>query len=295
MKCTLCPRNCGVDRSKAVGFCGAGEDMVVAKVMLHEYEEPLLTRENEKSGAIFFSGCSLRCCYCQNSQISHRMVGETLSPAQLAEVFRDLEAAGAGNIDLVTPTHFAGKIAEALKIYKPRVPVIWNTSGYEKPETIRLLDGLVDIYLTDFKYISEETAQRLSSAKDYPFFAKAALAEMKKQVKNQFDGDKMIKGIIVRHLVLPEGAKESIKVLDAIYKILGKEAIVSIMSQYVPMGGDLPEQLRRRLTRLEYKAVTSHALRLGLDNSLVQDLDSASADYTPSFGPPFFEIPRGKK
>lgn len=292
MKCSLCPRNCNIDRRESVGFCGAKDKMVVAKVMLHPYEEPMLTKGEEKSGAIFFSGCNLRCIYCQNSLISHELVGKELSPKELAEIFKLLEDNGAGNIDLVTPTHFSDKILEALKIYKPSIPVVWNTSGYEKVETLKMLEGYVDVYLTDFKYISPDTASELSMAKDYPSVIIDALSEMKRQIpSNVYKDGKLVKGIIVRHLVLPSFAKESMEILTKISEILGKNAIISLMSQYVPMGNaHKNRKIDRKLTQLEYKMVVKHALKLGLDNTLVQDLDSAESSYTPDFKGKFLQL-----
>ncbi len=285
MKCNQCPRECNVDRAKSLGFCRCPEKMIISKVMLHKYEEPYLTDQNNLSGAIFFGGCSLRCVYCQNYSISHSCTGKAVTPKGLVELFKDIESRGASNIDLVTPTHYASKIIEALKIYKPSVPVIWNTSGYEKPETIQKLDGLVDIYLTDLKYHSAELAKKYSQAGDYPKFAISSLKEMKKQViTNVFVGGVLKKGIVVRHLVLPGQTKDSFEVLNDIKKILGKKALVSIMSQYTPMGeAKNYQEINRSIKPLEYKAVVSHALSLGLTNALVQDLDSASDAYTPCF------------
>ncbi len=291
MKCYLCPRNCGVDREMSVGFCGAKNNMVISKIMLHEWEEPMLTKDDEKSGAIFFSGCNLKCVYCQNYNISHFIVGKEVSPSELAEIFKDLERKGAGNIDLVTPTHFADKILEALKIYKPRIPVIWNTSGYEKAETLKTLSGYVDIFLTDFKYIESASADELSLAKDYPEVCIEALKEMKRQQPtNVFEGEKLMRGIIVRHMVLPTYSRESMQILTKISEILGKNAIISLMSQYVPLGEAAKKRkINRKLTNLEYKIVVNHALNLGLNNTLVQDLGSASETFTPNFGGKFDE------
>lgn len=258
--------------------------------MLHEGEEPLISK-NGKSGAIFFAGCSLKCVYCQNYEISHSYKGTFLSPSDLAEVFKKLEDAGAENIDLVTPTHFADKILEALKIYKPKVPVVYNTSGFESVKTLKSLKGYVDIYLTDYKYFDDDLAKRLSNVLSYRKNAESALKEMKKQKKtNKFKDNALVSGIIVRHLVLPSHTLDSLKVLDRIRKILGKKAIVSIMSQYTPIDGLKEEDINRKLKPLEYKMVVRHALKLKLFNSLVQDLDSATACLTPDFKSKIFEI-----
>lgn len=261
--------------------------------MLHHFEEPILTAENEKgSGAIFFSGCNMRCVYCQNYEISHKIVGEKVSVEKLVEIFKSLEKAGAGNIDLVSPTHYSNLIIQALKIYKPSVPVVWNSNGYESCETLKQLKGLVDIYLVDFKYANNQSAIKYSKTPNYVETAKNALKEMKNQQKtNIFKNGKLVKGIIVRHLVLPNLAKDSTIVLDIIHNILGKNAIVSIMSQYVPMFEAIKlKEINRKITRLEYKLVVNHALKLGLNNSFIQDLDSSCVSYTPDFKNNVFEI-----
>ena len=292
-KCNICPRNCNTDRNSSKGFCLTTNDILISKVMLHQHEEPMLTNNHDKgSGAIFFAGCNLKCVYCQNYDISHNPTGKTVSVKELVEIFKKLEENGAGNIDLVTPTHYSKQIIEALKIYKPKIPVIWNSSGYEKSSTIKKLKGLVDIYLVDFKYAFDELANKYSMAKDYVKNAKKVLKEIKKQQKCDFyNEDKLVKGIIVRHMVLPSHTENSKECLNIIKSILGEETIVSLMSQYVPMGeaSKFPE-INRKLNKLEYKIVLSHALKLNLNNCLVQELDSASSEYTPDFNSQIFEI-----
>lgn len=293
MNCSICPRKCNINRSISSGFCLSPNHLVVSKVMLHHFEEPILTAENEKgSGAIFFSGCNMRCVYCQNYEISHKIVGEKVSVEKLIEIFKSLEKAGAGNIDLVSPTHYSNLIIQALKIYKPEIPVVWNSNGYESCETLKQLKGLVDIYLVDFKYANNQSAIRYSKTPNYVETAKNALKEMKNQQKtNIFKNGKLVKGIIVRHLVLPNLAKDSTIVLDIIHNILGKNAIVSIMSQYVPMfEATKLKEINRKITKLEYKLVVNHALKLGLNNSFIQDLDSSCVSYTPDFKNNVFEI-----
>ena len=293
MNCSICPRKCNINRSISSGFCLSPNHLVVSKVMLHHFEEPILTAENEKgSGAIFFSGCNMRCVYCQNYEISHKIVGEKVSVEKLVEFFKSLEKAGAGNIDLVSPTHYSNLIIQALKIYKPSIPVVWNSNGYESCETLKQLKGLVDIYLVDFKYANNQSAIKYSKTPNYVETAKNALKEMKNQQKtNIFKNGKLVKGIIVRHLVLPNLAKDSTIVLDIIHNILGKNAIVSIMSQYVPMfEATKLKEINRKITKLEYKLVVNHALKLGLNNSFIQDLDSSCASYTPDFKNNVFEI-----
>ena len=293
MNCSICPRKCNINRSISSGFCLSPNHLVVSKVMLHHFEEPILTAEKEKgSGAIFFSGCNMRCVYCQNYEISHKIVGEKVSVEKLVEIFKSLEKAGAGNIDLVSPTHYSNLIIQALKIYKPSIPVVWNSNGYESCETLKQLKGLVDIYLVDFKYANNQSAIKYSKTPNYVETAKNALKEMKNQQKtNIFKNGKRVNSIIVRHLVLPNLAKDSTIVLDIIHNILGKNAIVSIMSQYVPMfEATKLKEINRKITKLEYKLVVNHALKLGLNNSFIQDLDSSCVSYTPDFKNNVFEI-----
>lgn len=288
----MCPRKCNIDRKVQRGFCGAPENAVVSLAMLHKWEEPILTGEKGLSGAIFFSSCNLRCAYCQNYKISHEACGKVLSTDDLIKLFKKLEDMGAENIDLVTPTHYSLQILEALKQYKPKVPVIWNTSGYESVQTLKALEGYVDIFLTDYKYFSSEFAKKYSMAEDYPDVIISALKEMKRQQpENVFEGGKLIKGIVVRHLVLPSLVRDSKNVLSSIKDILSDCAIVSILRQYVPMGNAaaFPE-INRKITPLEYKIVTNYALKLGLNNSLVQDSECASEEYTPDFDNVLFDI-----
>ena len=294
MKCNLCPRQCNIDRDSSAGFCKMSNKIVIRKVMIHKHEEPILTQISEAgSGAIFFAGCNLQCVYCQNYDVSHTSNGLEISVSELANIFKQLELNGAGNIDLVSPTHYTTQIIQALKIYKPKVPVIWNSSGYETKETIQKLNGLIDIYLTDFKYANDEYALKYSKAANYVENAKNALIEMKKQIKNNvFNQNKLQKGIIVRHLVLPNLSKDSINVLNIVKNILGQSAIISIMSQYTPienLKSNYPE-INRTITNLEYKVVTNHALKLGLKNAFIQEHNSASLEYTPCFNQNIIEI-----
>lgn len=268
--------------------------VVIRKVMLHKHEEPILTTQNETgSGAIFFAGCNLQCVYCQNFDVSHSNKGLEVSIQELANLFKQLELNGAGNIDLVSPTHYTTQIIEALKLYKPKIPIIWNSGGYESEETIKKLEEFIDIYLIDFKYADNSLSIKYSKAPNYVENAKTALNEIKKQIPNNiFNDGKLIKGIIVRHLVLPGYSKDSLKVLDLIENILGKNAIVSIMSQFTPikeLEKDYPE-INRRITNLEYKTVISHAIKLGLDKAFIQERESASSEYTPKFDDNIIEI-----
>ncbi len=288
MNCNICPRGCNIDREKSAG-CGEKHKIRIAKVMFHHFEEPIISGTKEHgskgSGAIFFSGCSLRCVYCQNHVISQGGKGRAVSIKKLVKIFKYFERKKANNINLVTPTHFTNEILSALKIYRPKIPVVWNTGGYELPSTIRQLKGYVDIFLTDLKYMDDDLAFRYSGAKNYVENATAALAEMKKiQPKDVVENGLMKRGLIVRHLVLPTHTADSKACLDHISQHLGSDTIVSIMSQYTPChkAKDYPE-IARPLTPLEYKRVVAYAEKLGLKNAYTQSLDSASLAYTPKF------------
>lgn len=282
--CSICPRNCRVDRKKVSGFCGVKDKMKICKVMLHQFEEPIISARSG-SGAIFFAGCNLRCVFCQNYKISHNSSGKTTSAKGLVKIFKKLEKMGAANINLVTPTHYTLQIIDAIKMYKPSIPVVWNSSGYESAQTIRLLDGLVDIFLVDYKYASNEIAFKYSKASNYVENAQSAIIEMKKlQPADIIENGVMKRGIIVRQLVLPTHTQNSIDCLDFIATHLGTDTIVSIMSQYEPMyDAKLYPEINRHITPLEYKRVVNHALELGLKNAYTQELSSASAIYTPKF------------
>lgn len=289
-KCYLCPRNCGADREAGeLGFCREGDSIRIARYSLHMWEEPVISGKRG-SGTIFFSGCNLKCEFCQNRIISHGGKGEVISVERLCEIMLELQSMGAENINLVTPTHFADKIAEALRSVKKElsIPVVYNTSGYEKVDTLRMLDGLVDIYLPDYKYFSDELALKYSFAKDYRMIAEAAIAEMFRQTGEAIiENGIMKKGIIIRHLVLPSCRRDSIAVLERIAEILPKDKIlVSIMSQYTPdfaiKADTKHKELRRAITSFEYSSVSERAISLGLDG-FFQEKSSATSDYTPDF------------
>ena len=289
-ECMLCPRLCGVDRASGeVGFCGQDKTMHIARAALHPFEEPPISG-TRGSGTVFFVGCSLRCAFCQNRVISRAdRVGRVVTPEELADVFLSLKAQGAHNINLVTPTHFSDGVIEALTLVRPKlsVPVVYNTSGYERVETLRRLDGLVDIYLPDFKYISSEVSARYSAAPDYAEVASAALCEMFRQVGRYVIGEDglMRRGMIVRHLVLPKGRQDSMAVLDRLAELLDpSEILLSLMSQYTPeFAMDCPySELHRKVTTFEYQSVVEHAAALGFDG-FMQEKTSATAKYTPDF------------
>ncbi len=283
MKCFLCPRNCGADREKEVGFCGAGAEAVVARAELHFWEEPYLAGGGA-SGAVFFSGCNLQCAFCQNQKISFSVKGEQTSAAALADIFRRLEDEGAENIDLITPTPYVDSIKAALDLYRPSVPVIYNCGGYEKKETISSLNGYIDVYLPDYKYFDDALALRYSRAPRYREYCEEAILEMRAQVKDEVVDGVLKKGVAVRHLVLPSHSRDSIAVLDRVFALLGKDVHLSIMSQYLPCGdlSAFPE-ITRTLSPLEYKAVIAHAEKLGFENAFMQELSSAKKDYVPAF------------
>lgn len=285
--CMLCPRRCGARRSSAGGSgrCKMGTDPVVARAALHFWEEPGISG-TRGSGAVFFTGCALGCVYCQNYCISaEQKAGRRVSPKELSEIFRRLEEQGAHNINLVTPTHFVPAILEALEIRKPSVPVVYNCGGYETPETLRMLEGHVDIYLPDFKYMEPELAGQLSGAPDYPEIAKAAVLEMARQTGPAgYDEEGMlVRGTVVRHLILPGHTRNSIAVLDWLAENLPDGVPVSVMAQYVPCGRaeDFPP-LGRTITKREYEKIQNHLFELGLDG-YIQERESASKAYIPPF------------
>ena len=283
MICSLCPRNCGADREKEKGFCGAGTAAVVARAELHFWEEPYLAGGGA-SGAVFFSGCNLQCAFCQNQKISFSVSGEETSAKRLADVFRSLEDEGAENIDLITPTPYVDSIKAALDLYRPSVPVIYNSGGYEKKETIASLKGYIDVYLPDYKYFDDALAVKYSRAPRYREFCEDAILEMRAQVEDVVEDGVLKKGVAIRHLVLPTHARDSIAVLDRVFALLGKDVFLSIMSQYVPCG-DLSRfpELTRTLSPLEYKAVLSHAEKLGFENAFMQEMSAAKKDFIPQF------------
>ena len=280
--CRLCPRQCGVDRSGGErGFCGAGDRALVAKTMLHRWEEPVLAGSGG-SGAIFFGSCTLGCTYCQNRQISESPCGTSMDGPQLRRLMEQLIRQGADNIDLVTPTHFLPTVLEALERKLP-VPVVYNCGGYERPEMLAALDGKVDVYLPDLKYADNALAARLSGAPDYFEHAAAAIGEMFRQTGPvRFEGDTMVSGVLIRHLVLPGQVENSLKVLDWIGENFRPgEVLVSLMSQYTPMPGMEPP-MNRRITQQEYDAVLSWMFLNDLQG-FSQELTAADEGFIPDF------------
>lgn len=282
--CTLCPRQCGADRTKHPGLCGGTASLRAARAMLHRWEEPCISGTNG-TGAVFFSGCALRCRFCQNGRISAEMEGKDITPERLTDIFLELQAQGAHSISLVTAGHYLPWVIPALKQAKLHIPVVYNSGGYELPEALRALEGLVDVYLPDFKFFSAETAVQYADAPDYPGIAEAALSEMLRQTGAPVLEDGLLKkGCIVRHLVMPGRRKESIALLEHLAERFGMEAfLLSLMAQYTPMheDADCPE-LNRRITKMEYNSVLGTAQKFGFQG-FMQDKSSASESYTPSF------------
>ena len=282
VNCNLCPRQCGVNRAGGeTGYCGCPDGTIVAKTMLHKWEEPALAGSGG-SGAIFFGGCTLGCSYCQNRAISREPVGIRMDAPQLRRVMEDLILQGAENIDLVTPTQYLPDILPALTPKLP-VPVVYNCGGYERAETLRRLDGLVDIYLPDMKYADHALAAKLSDAADYPSAAKEAIVEMVRQVGPvQWQGEKVVKGVIIRHLILPGCVENSLKVLDWIGETFAPgQVLVSLMRQYTPMSGMKPP-FDRPITQDEYDAVLSWMFLNDLEG-FTQEADSAGTAFIPDF------------
>ncbi len=285
MKCTLCPRECGADRETEAGFCGVGQDFTLARAAKHFWEEPPVSGTGG-SGTVFFSGCNLGCVFCQNYEISHGCKGKTVTAQRLREICENLISEGVHNINLVNPTHYSSALADFLGKNSFSVPVVWNSGGYEKTETLKTLEGKVQIYLPDFKYISGERSGKYSSAPDYFEYASAALAEMKRQCpENIYDEEGIMqRGMIVRHLILPKNTNQSLKILDWIRVNLGTDTVISLMSQYTPYGqvGDFPE-LQRKITEREYLKVIDYADSLGFEGIFTQSPLSADEEFIPDF------------
>lgn len=285
--CSLCPRNCKATRTGAEnrgGFCRLPLLPGVCRAAAHHWEEPCISG-SRGSGAVFFSGCTLRCEFCQNVEISRDYCGKIMTADELSEAFEQLEESGVHNINLVSPTPYYPVIIDALRKRKPGIPVICNTSGYEKVETLKALEGLIDIYLPDFKYSDPKLSAEYSAAADYPDAAKSAIEEMYRQVGAPvIDDDGLIKkGLMIRHLVLPDEIENSLGVLDIISETVPKSVYLSLMAQYFPTGNEKHENLKRRVTDEEYEQVRSYALMLGLTNGYCQELASSSSAYVPHF------------
>ncbi len=287
LKCELCPRRCGIDRTSKKGFCGQSGTLRIARAGLHFWEEPCISGRRG-SGTVFFSGCTLRCCFCQNYEISQQNKGFNISINELADIFLDLQEQGAHNINLVSPTQFAPSVVKSLDIAKPKlkIPVVYNCGGYERIETVKMLDGYVDVWLPDLKYFSPEASKKYSLAEDYFEVASEAVKQMQRQVgKPVFDKDGILqKGVLVRHLLLPTLRHDSADVIRFLGESFEPDGIlVSVMSQYTPMNRskDYPE-INRRVSTFEYNYVLGEAQKYGFDG-YSQERDAATQSYVPPF------------
>ncbi|MBO4775814.1 MAG: radical SAM protein [Lachnospiraceae bacterium] len=292
--CDLCPRQCNTDRSLRPGFCNESEKIMLARAALHFFEEPSISG-TEGSGAVFFCGCNLKCVFCQNEKISRGLIGKEVSVEELADIFLNLESQGANNINLVTPSHYVYQIKDALIRAKEKglsIPIVYNSSAYELPETLRLLEGLIDIYLPDFKYMDEELAVNYSNAPGYPEIAKKAIEEMVRQVGAPvFDERGMMKkGVIVRHLLLPAGVKNAKSVVSYLNETYHDSIYISLMNQYTPMdtpslkkAGEKYPDLLRKVTKREYERLLDFVLSLNIENAYFQEGDTASESFIPDF------------
>jgi len=287
--CRLCPRDCGADRRKGKkGFCLSTGTLRVARASLHFWEEPCLSKD-KGSGTVFFSGCNLRCVYCQNRDIAISQSGKEITEERLVEIFYELREKGALNINLVTPSHYIYPIARCIRKAKDQgfdLPFVYNTSAYEKADTLKILDGLIDIYMPDFKYWTSEAGERYSHAPDYPDMAKMAIDEMFRQrPRCEYDSDGVMKkGMIVRHMLIPKHVYDAKKIFEYLYKTYGDNVTYSIMSQYTPMShfDDYPE-LNRTVTQKEYNSLLDFCIELGIENAYIQDPGTACESFVPSF------------
>ena len=281
MECRLCPVGCGADRQNLVGRCSV-KGLKIAKYYLHPFEEPPISF-SKGSGCIFFCGCSLRCAFCQNFELSRNVRGREISVKELSDIFKELEDMGADNINLVTPTHYADKIAEAFALYKPDIPVVYNTHGYEKMETLEIVDTFTDIYLPDLKFIDPYLSEHYTGRSDYADYALPAIRFMAQKPLKYDGGGKMLSGCIVRHLILPLAAYDSVKIIDFI-ATLPNSVYLSLMSQYTPFGeSDKFPELRRKITAREYKMVRDAVVRNNLKNVFLQDDSSSDASFIPKW------------
>lgn len=288
-KCSLCIRNCNIDRTNGeIGFCRSTNDIIIARASLHHWEEPCISGENG-SGTVFFSNCNFRCVFCQNHEISQDGIGMPISIERLSEIFWELKNKGAHNINLVTPTHFVPQIIEALKIVKNNgfdLPIVYNTNGYDSLETIQLLDGFIDVYLPDFKYFDDKYSIKYSYAPNYKDNVLKIISEMIAQVgEPKFDSNGiMIKGVIVRHLMLPGLLFDSKKVIDSVHKNFGDSIFISIMNQYTPLNKacNYPK-INKTLNPKHYDALIDYALSIGIKNGFIQDDGTTDMNFIPPF------------
>lgn len=289
IKCTLCPKNCGVNRTAdGIGICGASSEIKIARVSLHYWEEPCISG-TKGSGTVFFSNCNLMCVFCQNNAISHKGLGKSVSINRLSEIFLEQETRGAHNINLVTPTHFVPQIVEAIKISRSHglsIPIVYNSNGYENIETIKALKGYIDIYLPDLKYYDDKYAIRYSNAPNYFKAASKVIQEMYNQTGNPVFDEQgiMKKGLIIRHLMLPGLLFDSKKVIDYVYKTFGHKVYISIMNQYTPVNNleNYPE-INKPLNPMHYESLIDYCVSLGIKNAFIQEEGTVSESFIPEF------------
>lgn len=281
MKCSLCPNGCKIDKNINAGLCGTDNSIRIAKYYLHPFEEPIISGANG-SGTVFFCGCSLKCAFCQNYELSRNLRGKVISVNELADIFKELEDKGAHNINLVNPTHYSNMIKKAFDIYRPKVPVVYNTHGYERIEALKEMNDYVDVYLPDMKFFSPTLSKRYTGKENYFEYASKALEFMIESKPLAFGEDGLIKqGVVVRHLVLPQGVSDSKKILDW-FTPLKDKAYLNVMSQYTPFGEiDLFPELKRKITAREYDTVIDYAMALGIDKMFYQEHKSADEKYIP--------------
>lgn len=298
--CNICPRNCNVDRKQNIGYCLMPDKIMAARAALHMWEEPCISGDNG-SGAVFFSGCNLRCVYCQNKNIAAGALGKEITVDELADTMLRLQDKKANNINLVTPTHYIKQIAQALVKAKSqglKIPVVYNTSSYEKVETLKCLEGLIDVYLPDFKYMDNKLAAKYSNAYDYPDIAKNAIKEMIRQtgkphfysnedelVRSGYVEENIMKrGVIVRHLILPGLVNDSKAIIKYLYETYKDDLYISIMNQYTPLPHIKEyKELDRKITQREYDEVVDYAIDLGVENGFIQEGETADESFIPEF------------
>ena len=281
--CKLCPNECGVNRNNVRGICGESNTMRIAKYYLHPFEEPFISGKGG-SGTVFFSGCPLKCVFCQNYELSRSLRGKEITPDELAKIFKELEDLGADNINLVNPTHFVPLIKEAFDIYKPNIPIVYNTHGYEKIETLKIANSFTDIYLPDLKFVSNALSSRYTKIKNYFDVASEAIKFMMQSKTTTVKDGLMKSGVCVRHLILPLGVKDSIAVIDWFKQNATNNAYFSLMSQYTPFGEcDKFEELKRPITKREYDRVTEALFEAKIANCLIQERTSATTIYIPKW------------
>lgn len=281
--CQLCPNRCGVDRELTVGACSVSNKLKIAKYGLFHYEEPVISGD-KGSGAIFFCGCSLKCVFCQNYELSRNQTGKEITTLELVEIFKELEKMGAHNVNLVNPSHYVFQIKEALEIYKPKIPIVWNSHGYELTQTLKLIDDLVDIYLVDLKYYSPKVSLRYSGKENYFEVAKNAVDFMQNTKKTVLYNGLMKQGVIIRHLILPLNTNDSISILSHLKSTIKNGSFLSLMAQYTPYGDvEKFSELKRPITKREYEKVLSHLYSLNFENVFIQERQASSTAFIPKW------------